>query len=401
VTRYDPRRPELVADPYPTLRQLREEDPVHWSEVLGGWVLTRYADVRTALADPRLSADRITPFLGRQALTATDAIQALLRQVGLWVVFTDPPVHTRLRSVLGRAFSAGMAALRRSRVEAIVDRLLADAGAIGDMDLIRDFAYPLPVTVIGDLLGVPPEDHERLKVWSDELASFIGSSLTTPDKYQRAAHGVVELHGYFERLVARRRATPADDLVTVLLAAEGRPDGLEKDELVASCVLLLFAGHETTANLIGNGALALIRNPAEARAWREDPKITAEAVEELLRYDGPTAAMVRIAGEDVPIADRVIRRGQRLFLMINAANRDPAQFAEPDRLDLRRADNRHLAFGHGIHFCLGAPLARLEGQVALPALLTRCPTLSLRDDAPKWLDSLIFRGMRSLPVAFG
>jgi cytochrome P450 len=401
VTLYDPRRPEVVADPYPALRRLREEDPVHWSEILGGWVLTRYADVRAALADPRLSADRITPFLTRQGPTASEAVQALLRQVGRWVVFTDPPVHTRLRSVLGRAFSAGMVELRSSRIQAIVDRLLAHAAAVGEMDLVRDFAYPLPVAVIGDLLGVPPEDGERLKAWSDELATFIGSSLATRDRYERAAHGVIELHGYFERLVARRRAAPADDLVTALLAAEDRPDGLTRDELVSSCVLLLFAGHETTTNLIGNGALALLRHPAEARAWREEPGLTPSAVEELLRYDGPTAAMVRVAREDLPVADRAIRRGERLFLMINAANRDPGQFAEPDRLDVRRADNRHLGFGHGIHFCLGAPLARLEGQIALPALLTRFPALSSGDEAPKWVDSLVFRGMRSLPVALG
>ena len=209
------------------------------------------------------------------------------------------------------------------------------------------------------------------------------------------------MHEYFEHVVARRRAAPADDLVTALLAAEERDDGLSRAELVASCVLLLFAGHETTTNLIGNGVLALLRNPAAARTWREDPGLTASAVEELLRFDGPTAAMVRIAREDLPIDGRVVRRGDRVFLMINAANRDPRQFAEPDRLDLRRADNRHLAFGHGIHFCLGAPLARLEGQVALPALLARFPGLASRAEAPEWLDSLVFRGMRSLPVALG
>jgi cytochrome P450 len=398
---YDPRRPEVVADPYPALERLREEDPVHWSRILSGWVLTRYADVRAALADPRLSADRITPFLTRQAPTASEAVQALLHQVGLWVVFTDPPRHTRLRSALGRVFTGGVIETLRPRVESIVHGLLDCAAATGEMDVIRDFAYPLPVTVIGDLLGVPPGDHGQLKAWSDELATFVGSSLTTPDKYERAARGVAEMHEYFERIVARRRAAPADDLVTALLVAGERGDPLAEGELVASCVLLLFAGHETTTNLIGNGAFALLRHPAEARAWREDPALAASAVEELLRYDGPTPAMVRIAREDVRIDDRVIRRGDRLFLMINAANRDPQQFAAPDRLDLRRGDNRHLAFGHGIHFCLGASLARLEGQIALPALLARFPALTLETDAPEWVDSLIFRGMRSLPVALG
>jgi cytochrome P450 len=398
---YDPRRPEVVADPYPAFERLRDEDPVHWSEVLGGWVLTRYTDVRAALSDPRLSADRITPFLARRMPTASEAVVTLLHRVGLWVVFTDPPLHTRLRSVLGRVFTGRAIELRRPRVEAIVAGLLERAAAAGEIDLIRDFAYPLPVTVIGDLLGVPPQDHERLKAWSDELATFVGSSLTAADRYERAARGVAEMHEYFEHVVARRREAPADDLVTALLAAEERGDALTEPELVASCVLLLFAGHETTTNLIGNGALALLRDPTAARTWREAPALTASAVEELLRYDGPTAAMVRIAREDLPIDGRMVRRGDRLFLMINAANRDPRQFTEPERLDLRRADNRHLAFGHGIHFCLGAPLARLEGQIALPALLARFPKLALRPDAPEWLESLVFRGMRSLPVALG
>jgi cytochrome P450 len=401
VTTYDPRRPEVLADPYPVLGRLREEDPVHWSAILGGWVLTRYADVRMALADPRLSADRITPFLARPTPTANEAVQALLRQVGLWVVFTDPPAHTRVRSVLGRVFTGGVVEQLRPRVESIVDGLLTRAAATGEMDLIRDFAYPLPVAVIGDLLGVPPGDRERLKTWSDELATFVGSALAIPDKYERAAQGVAEMHEYFACLVARRRAAPSDDLVTALVAGAERGDGLSEGELIAHCVLLLFAGHETTTNLIGNGALALLRHPAEAQAWREDPALAPSAVEELLRYDGPTPAMVRVAREDVRFDGRVVRRGDRIFLMINAANRDPRQFRAPDRLDLRRADNRHVAFGHGIHFCLGASLARLEGQIALPALLARFPGLALRTDAPEWLDSLVFRGMRSLPVALG
>jgi cytochrome P450 len=364
-------------------------------------VLTRYADVRAALADPRLSADRITPFLARRTPTVSEAVEALLRRIGLWVVFTDPPIHTRLRGILGRVFTGRTVELRRARVAAIVDDLLDRAAEAGEIDLIRDFAYPLPVAVIGDLLGVPSEDHERLKTWSDELATFVGSALTTSDRHERAARSVGEMHAYFERLVARRRAAPADDLVTALVAAQERGEPLSQDELVASCVLLLFAGHETTTNLIGNGALALLRHPAAARAWRDDPELTAPAVEELLRYDGPTAAMVRVAREDLQLDGHAVKGGDRLFLMINAADRDPRQFGEPDRLDFRRPDNRHIAFGHGIHFCLGAPLARLEGQLALRALVARFPELAPGSAAPVWLDSVVFRGMRSLPVAVG
>ena len=399
---YDPRRSDVLADPYPALRRLREEDPVHWSGILGGWVLTRYADVRASLADPRLSADRITPFLARQAPTASEAIQTLLRHVGLWVVFTDPPVHTRLRNALGRAFTARSIETRRARIAEIVELLLNRAAAAGEMDLIRDFAYPLPVAVIGDLLGVPAEDHEQLEGVVGR-AGGLHRELARDARQVRAggARGCRDAATTSERVVARRRDAPADDLVTALLATGERGERLGEAELIASCVLLLFAGHETTTNLVGNGALALLRHPAEARAWRENPALGSSAVEELLRYDGPTPAMVRVAREDVRIGDEDIESGDRLFLMINAANRDPAQFSEPDRLDLGRADNRHLAFGHGIHFCLGAPLARLEGQLALPALLARFPGLRPRGGLPEWLDSLVFRGMRSLPVALG
>ena len=361
---YDPRRPDVVADPYPALGRLREEDPVHWSAILGGWVLTRYADVRTSLADPRLSADRITPFLARQASTAGESIQALLRDVGLWVVFNDPPVHTRLRNALGRAFTARAIETRRARITAIVDALLDRAAAAGEMDLIRDFAYPLPVAVIGDLLGVPTGDHEQLKAWSDDLAGFIG----TPRGAPTSTSGRARSRGDARLLPARRRPPPGGagrDLVTALLAAGERGEGLSESEFIASCVLLLFAGHETTTNLIGNGALALLQHPGQAKAWRESwaggvgrggaaPRRRAHAGH---GARGPRGPQDRRPGD---------RRGDRLFLMINAANRDPAQFAEPDQLDLGRADNRHLAFGHGIHFCLGAPLARLEGQLALP-----------------------------------
>jgi cytochrome P450 len=397
---YDPRRPEVIADPYPALRRLRDEDPVHRSEVLGGWVLTRYADVRAALADPRLSADRITPFLARQARSGRDEIGPLARQVGRWVVFTDPPTHTRLRGLLNRAFTSRTVERLRPRIETIVAELLDRVQDRGRMDLIHDFAYPLPVTVIAELMGVPHEGLERLKRWSDELAAFVGSALQTPDKYARAGRGLEEMSEYFRHLLARRRAAPREDIISSLIAAEERGAGLSEEELVATCVLLLFAGHETTTNLIGNGILALLRAPAALEAWRRDPAITPTAVEELLRYDGPTGAMVRIAREDVELGGRAIRRGDRIFTMINAANRDPAQFPQPDRLDLGRPDNRHLAFGYGIHFCLGAPLARLEAQIAFPALITALPDLTLETESPDWLDSLVFRGVRSLPIAF-
>lgn len=400
---YDPRHRDVIADPYPAFRRLQDEDPAHPSEVLGGWVLTRFDDVKAGLGDPRLSSDRITPFLEHHARAerpAREGLDALARLVPLWAVFTDPPRHTRLRGLMNKAFTTRAVERVRPRIVALVDDLIDRARPRGRMDVVRDVAYPLPITVIAELIGVPPEASDEFKRWSDDLAVFIGSALSTPDKYERAGRSISAMAEYFRRLIVARRAQPRDDILSSLLAAEERGDVLSEDELVATCIMLLFAGHETTTNLIANGLLALLRHPAEAEALRAAPGLAAAAVEEVLRYDGPTQAMVRVALEDITVHERRIRRGDRVFLLLNAANRDPRRFADPDRLDIRRPDNRHVAFGAGPHFCLGAPLARLEAQIALPALLTRLPGLSLEREAPEWLPSLVFRGMRALPVTF-
>jgi hypothetical protein len=399
---YDPKLPSVIADPYPVFRQLREEEPLHRSQALGGAVLTRYTDVKACLNDPRLSSDRITPFVRHRPDRAHAAeLQALGRMLGLWAVFTDPPKHTQLRGLMNTAFTTRAVERLRPRIEALVAELIDQVRDLGHVDLIRDFAWPLPITVIAEMLGVPREDRSALKTWSDELAAFVGSALATSDKYERAARGGVKLRDYFRDLIGERRARPRDDLVSALVAADARHDTASEEELVATAILLLFAGHETTTNLIGNGILSLLRHPAELDALRADPSGIVPAVEELLRYEGPTAAMVRIALEDVGLpSGGTIGRGDRVFLMINAANRDPRQFEEPDRVNIRRDPNRHIAFGYGLHFCVGAPLARLEAQIAIPALLRRLPGLTLTTDALPWLDSLVFRGVRSLPLTF-
>ena len=286
----------------------------------------------------------------------------------------------------------------RPRIAAVVEDLLAELDRKDDPDLVRDFAYPLPITVIADLLGVPAADRAALKVWSDELAVLVGSALDEGDKYDRAARGLGEMAGYFRGLLADRRAGPRDDLLTALAQA-GPPGGsATDDELVATSVLLLFAGHETTTNLLGNGLVALLDHPEARAAWRADPGLTGSAVEELLRFDGPSGAMTRVVREPLTLSGRALQPGDRVFLMIQAANRDPRQFPDPDRLDLGRVENRHLAFGHGLHFCVGAPLARLEAQLAFPALLARLDRAEAALDRLEWLDSLVFRGVRALPV---
>jgi cytochrome P450 len=397
---YNPKSPDVIADPFPILRRLQAEEPVHWSPVLRSWVFTRYADVKASLNDHRLSADRITPFLQHERRDGMAALQELTRAVGLWALFTDPPKHTRLRGLMTKVVTPRSIERLRPRIQEIVDGLLDRVCGDGRVDLIRDVANPLPVAVIGDLIGVPREDGPRLKAWSDDLAAFIGSAVASPDKYARAGQSVQQMNEYFGRLLSLRRTEPRDDIVSGLLAANEADEKLTDDEVVATCVLLLFAGHETTTNLIGNAVIALLRNRDQCEAWRKDPSLTSSAVEELIRYDGPGQGLVRVATAGFEVNGRTIERGSRVFLMINAANRDPREFTEPDRLRLARRDNHHITFGYGVHFCLGAPLARLEAQLALPTVLRRLQDLEFVTDRLEWTDSLIFRGVKSLPLSF-
>jgi cytochrome P450 len=399
---YDPRRPEVIANPFPIFAELRERDPVHWSEALGGWVLTRYRDVRQVLNDPRFSADRITPFRDHLQPDARAQVAELLRSLGQWAVFNDPPTHTRRRALLNKAFTPRAVMALRPLIERIVAHLISRMAARGETDLIAAFAYPLPASVIAGMIGVPIEDLERFKIWSDEIAAFVGSALATPDKRERGERGAREMSAYFRAIIADHRKQPKDDILSALLAVEESGSGFSEDELVASCILLLFAGHETTTNLIGNGMLALLRHADALAALRRDRALAASAVEEMLRYDGPTQAMTRIALEDVRLDDAspVIGTGDRVFALLNAANRDPQVFTDPERFDVARGDTRHISFGFGIHFCLGAPLARLEGQIAVAALVERLPDLALVTETPEWSDSFVLRGVKALPVRF-
>jgi len=397
---YNPKSAEVIADPFPILRCLQAEEPVHWSPVLRSWVLTRHADVKAALNDARLSADRLTPFLRHERRDGMTQLQELARALGLWALFTDPPRHARLRGPMTRAVALRAIERLRPRIQEIVDELLDRVAADGAVELIRDVANPLPVAVIGELIGVPAEDRPRLKAWSDDLAGFIGSAVANPDKYARAAQSVQQLNEYFGRLVALRRREPRHDVVSSLLAPHEPHEALTDDEVIATCALLLFAGHETTSNLIGNAVIALLRHRDQYEAWRKDPSLTPSAVEELIRYDGPGQGLVRVATATLEVNGTTIESGARVFLMINAANRDPRVFSEPDRLWLARRDNPHLTFGQGAHFCAGAPLARLEAQIALPTILRRLPDLELATDRLQWLDSLIFRGVTALPLMF-
>jgi pimeloyl-[acyl-carrier protein] synthase len=392
---FNPMDPEFVADPYPMYQRLQADDPVHHSP-LGFWVLTRYADVIASLRDPRLIKEPIAAFAAaRFGMTVPPGI-------GLSMLDRDPPDHTRLRGLVSKAFTPKALERLRPDIQQIVNTLLDKVERHGEMDLIDEFAYPLPVNVICDMLGVPVKDHERFKQWGLDIARGLDAIMLPPDSevLQRSIAGRRALAEYFRELIAERRAAPRDDMLSALIAAEEAGDKLNEDELLATCLLLLVAGHETTVNLIGNGTLALLRHPAELRRLREAPGIIGTAVEELLRFDGPVQRTARIPSEDIVIGGRTIPKGELVMPFLGAADRDPAQFPDPHRLDLTRADNRHIAFGMGIHFCLGAPLARMEGQIAINTLLKRLPKLALATDKPTFRQSLTLRGLQSLPVSF-
>ena len=395
---FDPAAAPFRADPFPVYRWLRDEDPAHWNPHLKAWVLTRYEDVKRVCLDERMSSDRLRPFFASLPGGEAARMAELIRILTLWMVFRDPPEHTRLRRLASRVFHVRSMQALRPNVEAIAAWLLERIGERPGFDFIGDFAGPLPALVIIDMLGAPRSELARLKRLSDEMALFIGSARVSEAKYPRAEAATREMAELFRGLIAERRAAPREDLLSRLVHLEDDGERLSEDELVATCVLLLFAGHETTTHHLANGLLALTRFPAEMAKLRRSPGLAAAAVEELLRYDGPIGAQVRIVQEPQTLHGKSMQRGDRVFLMLNSANRDPRAFPEPDRLDLERNGVAHLTFGFGPHICLGFPLARLEGQVALPAVLARWREIEVEDAPREWIDSLVLRGMKSLPL---
>jgi cytochrome P450 len=382
--------PEHRDDPYPVMRALREAAPV--ADAGGGlFILSRYADCRAALLDHRRFSSDLRNATGYDAGAPLAAAAAAL------MVFSDPPDHTRLRGLVQKAFTPRRVHELRPRVEAIVARLLPGDG---ELEVIGDLAHPLPFIVIAELLGVPAPDHEQFRAWAGDLALVL-EPVQSDERRARALAGSAALGEYLRPQFAARREEPRDDLLTALVQAELRGDRLSESELGANVVQLLIAGHETTQNLIANGLWALLRHPDQLARLRDDPALVPAGVEELLRYDSPVQFATRVALTDVEIDGVVVPRGARVMILLGAANRDPARFADPDALDVARADAGHLAFGHGPHFCLGNALARLEAEVALGALV-RLPGLRLADGAPPaYRDTAMLRGLRELRVRCG
>lgn len=400
---FRPDAPTFLADPFPIYRRLRAEDPVHWSPRLKSWVLTRYDDVRQVLLDREVSSDRMRPFFATLPGPEAARIGDIVRYLSTWMVFRDPPEHTRLRRLTSKVFNLQSMNAMRPAAEALAEWLFERIGGRTDIDFVADFAGPLPALVIMAMLGVPKEELAKVKRLSDDMALFIGSSRTSPEKYDIAEKATQEMAAFFRELIQDRKQKPQQDLLSQLVGLEDSGDRLSEDELVATCILLLFAGHETTTNHIANGMLALLTFPEEMEALRADPELAPRAIEELLRYDGPSGAQVRVVKVEQELRGKRLKPGDRVFLMLNAANRDPETYEQPDRLHLARGGPAHLTFGFGLHICLGFPLARMEGQVALPAVLKHWRRIELAAPVARieWLNSMVFRGMRAMPLRVG
>lgn len=388
--------PAVLANPYPLYHRLRTEDPVHWDPFLHAWVVTRYPDVVTVLH--RFSANR-TPTPEQLAAMGLESLSPIAQVMVRQMLFLDAPAHTRLRSLASHAFTPRRVAVLREHIQDIVERLLDGVAPRGRMELIEDFAAPLPAIVTAEMLGVPVSDHGKLKGWSADFAEILGNFQHNPERAARTLRATEAMTTYFREAIREQRTHPREGLINALLTAEIDGDRLTEEEVVANCILTMVGGQETTTNLIGNGVLSLLRNPAELARLRAEPSLIPSAVEELLRYESPSQHTARLAPDDVELGGRQIRKRQAVIAVMGAANRDPERFPEPDRLDLGRPDNRHVAFGWGAHFCFGAPLARIEGQLAFDALLRRFPGLTLEPGTLVWRQNLGLRGLESLHVA--
>ena len=389
--------PEVLANPYPLFRRLRSEDPVHWDAFLHTWVVTRYVDVLEVLHNFSAQRTHTPEKLEAMGLAQISPIaQLMVKQM----LFMDPPGHTRLRSLASHAFSPARVAVLRTHIREIVNRLLDTVQAQGQMDIIADLGDPLPAIVTAEMLGVPLEDRHQLKAWSTNFAEMLGNFQHNPEHAARMLRTVQDMTAYFHDRIRELKNIPHDGLVHSLMTAEIDGDRLTEEEVVATSIVTMVGGLETTTNLIGNGVLTLLRNPGEIERMQEDQSLIPSAVEEMLRYESPSQHTGRLAPEDVEWEGKVIRKGQAVMAVMAAANRDPERFPDPDRFDVARIDNRHLAFGYAAHFCFGAALARVEGQEAFEAMVRRLPGLELQPGPLVWRNNLGLRGLTALPVKF-
>ncbi len=399
--RFNPFDADFHANPYPTFHHLRATDPVHWS-FLGVWILTRYVDVKAVLSDPRFQAVQIPRAVKKRSQYLQKRqknLDALFASVEKSLFFLNPPEHNRLRRIVSKIFTATAIAHLRRHIETIAHRAIDRIQHQGHLDIIADFADPLPGQVAAKLMGLPDADYPQLHRWSSDLFRIFDPmhSLKTAEAMNQVA---AEFLDYLRSQIAQQRQQPQPGLLSDLLAIQDENDRLSEAEILATCIMLFAAGEQTTSSIIGNGMLALLRHPDRLTWLRQNPDAIQIATEEIFRYDSPTQLVARVASEPVQLGSKTIQPGQNAILCLGAANRDPAEFPDPDRLNLRRNPNRHIAFAAGPHFCLGAVLARMEVPIALNALVQRLPNLTLTPDPLRWRENIVIRYLRSLPVTF-
>lgn len=395
---YDPTDEAIRKNPFPLYEALQEHDPVHWSPAIRSWIITRYDDVRQVALSPTMSSDRLRPFYEAQRDDRREILSGVMRYLNEWLVFKAPPEHTRLRKMMNGVFSMQMVQSLAPQIRRTVDDLYGRLPRGQPFDFMQEVAVLLPAYVILDMMGVPRADFRMIKEWSDNLRLFIGTSRADEDKYRKARSGADQMSAYFRSLIAQRRGRLSDDVISKMLQAQDDRGGLSEDELIAMCMLVLFGGHETTANLLGSAVVAMLEYPEQQQLLRDKPELIDSAVEEFLRYDGPSNSIARVVAVDHELHGKALRAGDRVFAMINAANRDPRRFERPHVLNIERSPNRHLTFGQGLHFCLGAPLARLEAKACLGALVSGFSWMRPGPGEVHWIDALVMRGPSSLPL---
>jgi pimeloyl-[acyl-carrier protein] synthase len=396
--------PEFIAHPFPLLHQMREEDPVYWSDAIGGWILTGYDDIMVSFKSTSHFSNENR--LGKATAYLTPEKQANYKPfedhyATKSLLHSDPPDHTRMKALITREFNAKVVEQMKPRIQETVDGLIDKVLARGTMDIVSELASPLPISVIAQILGVPRSDHHFFKIWADDLLAFQGVNKPSEQDLQRAQNAIVAMRPYIRQMIEERKIKPEDDLISKFAAEEDKAGRISESELISTCVTLFVAGQETTISLIANTIYTLLANPDQLALLRQNPDLLASTVEESLRYESPITRQPRLMKEDIELRGKKLKKGEMAFQMLNAANRDPAYFIDADRFDIRRENNKHLAFGYGIHFCVGAVLARAEGIIAIGTAIKRLPNLRLVDPNPHWdIEKRNSRVLHNLHVQF-
>ena len=396
---YDPSDPNTLANPYPYFLALRNEDPIHWHTKLKSWIITRYEDVRSILSSDNITVDRLNNFYSKLPTKEAKLLAEIVKYLNLWAAFRNPPDHTRMRKIMMVAFTRKSINEMQPKINAITDATLSKLKNMREIDLVNHYASPIPALTIMHLLGVPIDMLDEFKSWSDDMSKFIGGARNDKHKYEKASRGCRKMVSFFREIIEERRANPSEGFLMDLINASVANDKFSDDELIATCMLILFAGHETTTNLISNGILTLIKNPLELSKLLKNPDLLDLTIEEIMRYDGPTNSLVRNVEKEHELHNKTLKKGDRVFAMVSSANRDENIFDKPDVFKIDRSPNRHLTFGYGPHLCIGAALAREEGRIAILNFFKQFPTTRLKaENSFEWIDAMVPRGLKKLDV---